>query len=136
VSEANGDRWLLTWAIKMDDMLFAVVFCLVAAIGVISVAFVRIGIKGITDKMIRSLFNYIMALIVSLMAVALLFVVWISSKGLVNIDQSSSGLITYLFLISIFVLILGSSLAVKKIGDMYGFRIKDKFIVRGKVDKK
>jgi len=117
-------------------MLFAVVFCLVAAIGVISVAFVRIGIKGITDKMIRSLFNYIMALIVSLMAVALLFVVWISSKGLVNIDQSSSGLITYLFLISIFVLILGSSLAVKKIGDMYGFRIKDKFIVRGKVDKK
>lgn len=110
----------------MNDALFVVMLCLVTAIGVVSIALVRIGIGGITDRMIKSLFNYILALILALMAVSLLFVAWISASDNVNLDGISSGPLMYAFLVSVFAIVVGSALAVKRTGDMYGFRIKDK----------
>jgi len=111
----------------MNDIFFVVMFCLVAAIGAISIVFVRIGIRGITDKLIRSLFNYVLAMILSLVSISLLFVIWMSSSDhLFGIDKASSGLLIYLFIVSIFIIVLGSALAVKQTGDLYGFRIKEK----------
>lgn len=111
----------------MDDLFFIVMFCLVAAIDVISIVLVYIGIRGITDKMIRSLFNYVLAMILSLASVSLLFVIWLSSSDkLFGVDKTSIGLMVYLFIVSVFVVVLGSALAVKHTGDLYGFRIKEK----------
>jgi cytochrome bd-type quinol oxidase subunit 2 len=120
----------------MAEFLFLLTIVMIAIIGIISFILLRMGKSGITDKTISILFNYITALVVSLMAVSLLFVIWVApSEDAPKMEESPGWPITYLFLASIFAIVLGSSFAVKRIGDLYGFQVNDTPVKKPKKQK-
>ena len=94
--------------------------------GAVSILWISRGMKGITDPLIQKLFKYIMALIVALIAVSLLFITWTYlSPDIQSPDGPTRDPTLYAFLVSISALIIGSSVAVKRIGDEYGFIVKE-----------
>jgi hypothetical protein len=109
----------------MMDISFIGIFVTILAVGIISFLWVTKGMMVITDPLIRKLFKYIQALIITLLAVSIIFITWTSFSSQIQInDESLSGPIVYIFLISISALMLGSSLAVKRIATEYGFKVK------------
>jgi len=107
----------------MTDIATIGAIAAVSAAGFISAFWVRLGMNGITDPLIKRLFKYIMALITSLMAISLLFIAWMALH-----DGSPRDMMpmVYLFVLSVSALMLGSSLAVRHIGDEYGFKVEEK----------
>lgn len=111
----------------MTDITFISVFVAILVVGVMSIYWVIRGTRSITDQLISKLFKYIQALFVALVAVSLLFTIWISMpQDLIRPQAGESDLLLCSFLIAISALMLGSSFAVKKIGEAYGFKVKDK----------
>jgi hypothetical protein len=107
--------------------MFWIVSVVMILVGILSVLWISRGMKEISDPLIKKLFKYIMALITALIAVSLVFMVWVSLSPEVNVPEETTKEPTiYVFLVSISALIVGSSIAVKRIGDEYGFKVDDK----------
>lgn len=110
---------------KMIDIWFMLTFAAAVIIGIMSLLWVIWGASTITDKLIRRLFRYIAALILSLMMISLMFVVWVAQYTDMNrINGSIGTTAAYAFVLAICGLMFGSALAVKKISDMYGFKAR------------
>jgi uncharacterized membrane protein len=105
----------------MDDAVFSVIIYVILSMGLLSVAWLRTGMKGITDNLLKELFRYLSALTMVTIAftIGILFIEIMSSSGLVYRTVIS------ISLVAIFALISGAARSVKKIGDVYGFNVPD-----------
>lgn len=107
----------------MTDTVFMAAFAAVLAIGALSIYWVKRGMSGITDGLIKKLFSYMLGLIVALITVSLVFVMWVSISTELLPANKAMGSLTYLFIVAILALISGAALAAKRIGDVYGFKV-------------
>lgn len=105
----------------MDDAVFSIIIYVILTMGLFSMAWFRTGMKGITDKMLKDLFRYLSALtmVTIVFTIGILFIEIMSASSLVYRT------IIAISLVSIFALISGAALSVKKIGDVYGFNVPD-----------
>ena len=102
----------------MDDAILVVIIYLIIAMGFISLAWLRKAGKGITDTLISNLFRYLVALTI----VAIVFACWIMVLlKMEKLAGDSNFYVVTIFLVALFALISGSSLAAKRVGEMYGF---------------
>lgn len=107
----------------MDDAIFSVIIYVIVSLGLISLAWLRSGMRGITDELLKNLFRYLVALTV----IAIVFSLWV----LLSEVGKQRDTLTYRFVVSvslvaIFALISRASLVVKRIGDTYGFEVGPK----------
>ncbi len=106
----------------MDEVIISAVAYVIVAMGIISLAWLRKANQGITDYLISRMFRYLIAL----SGVAIMFAVWIMiSAHTMVIDELSNRYMIALFLVIMFLLISGAALAAKRIGDLYGFAVKE-----------
>ncbi len=110
----------------MDDLIFSLILYVVMAMGMLSVAWFRNGMRGITDPLFKSLFRYLTALTI----LAVIFAIWVLVSGLRQPELLTNRFVTSISLVAIFALLSGASLAVKKIGDMYGFKVDNDYAAK------
>jgi hypothetical protein len=107
----------------MDDVALLAVLYLVISMGFISIVWLRRGMVGITDRVIRGLFRSLTAMT----TVALIFAIWIFiSMRMGTTEEAFYWVITTVSLVAIFALISNAALAAKRIGDLYGFKVEDR----------
>ena len=107
----------------MTDTIFLAAMLAVLAVGFVSVLLIRRGMKGITDALIKRLFNHALALVVALVAVLLVLVVLLSASKPVIDNNSTGWSLVLILVVSMLALISGTAIDIKKIGDVYGFRV-------------
>lgn len=106
----------------MDDLIFSIILYVIMAMGILSVAWMRSGMKGITDDLLKRLFRRLVALTM----IAIVFAAWILISEISVGSQTVHRFVISISLVGMFALISGAALSVKKIGDTYGFNVPEK----------
>ena len=109
----------------MIDLILLVLFGFIVIAGVVSIIWSIKGIHGMSDPLIRRLFQYEMAVMISLVALSILIAgaVYAYSQG-GEVSVLGDPTMTYILLLAIFGLVSGTALAVKKLSDEYAFSVK------------
>ena len=103
-------------------MINALVIYIIAALGFISLIWVRKGMRGISDPLINGLFQRVVLLII----VGIAFAAWnftVVTK-LVSVGNEVYMSFGSLFLVLLFMAISNIAMSIKKIGDTFGFTVK------------
>ncbi len=110
----------------MDSSVFYVMAAIVVACAFSIIRGIR-GSKSITDPLIRHLFRYINSMVLAILALSfsLILETYTISASLQNNQVQLFDIMSYILLISVFILVLGSMLVIRRISDIYGFKVKE-----------
>lgn len=102
----------------MNELFFSLILYIVISMGLISIAWIRTGMKRISDELILALFRYLVALTLT----AIIFSLWILLSSNIIWDSFIFNFVNAIALVAIFALISGAARSVKAISDVYGFK--------------
>jgi cytochrome bd-type quinol oxidase subunit 2 len=105
----------------MNEILLSGLLYLVFSLAFISVIWLTKAKSKLSDPLLTTLFDYLMALIV----VSALFSLWILFS-IYSMEAKDSYFVVTIFLFILFLLIFGCSFAAKRISNLYGFKVSDK----------
>ena len=106
----------------MSELIFIFVFYLILAMGFISLVWLRKGLIGITDKVIRRLFIYLLLLTLVCFMYAGWKFVWVQN---IYTNLWITAFVDAIIITTLFALISGAALCAKQIGELYGFKVSE-----------
>ncbi len=107
----------------MTSTILLVAVLAILAVGAVSVLWIRRSMKGVTDALIERLFNHVLALIIALAAVLLVLVIFLSTTEPVMDHNGTGWALAMVLVVSMLALISGAAVDIKRIGDVYGFKV-------------